>query len=241
VRDGRERDIAYRREAITGTSAFPLLAENPVAVLTPVPAPLPAAEAGQEATRMPAPSGFADLVARASAGASLAELRPPLGDALRVTPLPSRRDAEPFERLREASDAMLARTGARPRIFLAPLGPVAAFTSRAAFAKSFFESGGIEAVSPEGPVADAELAAAFRASGARLACLCSSDELYAEKAPDAAAALRAAGARRIYLAGRPGEHAAAWSAAGVGAYVHAGCDAVATLEAALAEAGSCGS
>ena len=54
--------------------------------------------------------------------------------------------AEPFEQLRDASDRMLAQTGARPKIFLANLGMPADFTARASFAKNFFEAGGIAAV-----------------------------------------------------------------------------------------------
>ena len=45
---------------------------------------------------------------------------------------------------------MLAKTGARPKIFLANLGTPAEFTARASFAKNFFEAGGIEAVGGEG-------------------------------------------------------------------------------------------
>ena len=45
----------------------------------------------------------------------------------------------------------------------------------------------------------------------------------------AAKALTAAGARHIYLAGRPGEREAALKAAGVQAFVFAGCDVLATL------------
>ena len=48
------------------------------------------------------------------------------------------------------------------------------------------------------------MVAAFKASGAKLACLCSSDEVYAEQAAEAAKALAAAGAT-VHLAGRPGE------------------------------------
>ena len=43
-----------------------------------------------------------------------------------------------------------ARTGTRPRVFLANLGPIAAFTARATFAKNFFEAGGIEAITNDG-------------------------------------------------------------------------------------------
>ncbi|HET7849854.1 MAG TPA: methylmalonyl-CoA mutase subunit beta, partial [Pseudolabrys sp.] len=39
-----------------------------------------------------------------------------------IEPLPSIRFAEPFEKLRDASDRMLAATGARPKVFLANLG-----------------------------------------------------------------------------------------------------------------------
>ena len=58
--------------------------------------------------------------------------------------------AEPFEALRDASDAMLAKTGARPKVFLATLGKPSDFTARATFAKNFFEAGGIEAVDSDG-------------------------------------------------------------------------------------------
>ena len=64
-------------------------------------------------------------------------------------PLPAIRLAEPFEALRDASDRFLARTGARPKIFLANLGTLADFTARATFASNFFAAGGIEAVGHE--------------------------------------------------------------------------------------------
>ena len=78
----------------------------------------------------------------------------------------------------------------------------------------------------------AALAKAFKTSGAALACLCSSDNIYAEQAVAAAKALQAAGAKHIYLAGRPGEQEAALRAAGVNDFVFAGCDALATLQEA---------
>jgi methylmalonyl-CoA mutase len=136
--------------------------------------------------------------------------------------------AEPFEALRDASDRMLAATGARPRIFLATLGTEAEFTPRAMFAKNFFEAGGIEAVGGAAIEAPA-LAAAFKAPGATLACLCSSDKVYEKEALAAAQALKAAGARHIYLAGRPRDREAALQAAGVQSFIYDGCDALATL------------
>jgi methylmalonyl-CoA mutase len=137
--------------------------------------------------------------------------------------------AAPFEALRDRSDAALKSHGARPKIFLANLGTPADFTARATFAKSFFETGGIEAIDSEGFADPAALASAFKASGAEVACVCCSDKVYAGSAADAAKALQAAGARHIYLAGRPGDQEAALRAAGIGEFVFAGGDALATL------------
>ncbi len=55
---------------------------------------------------------------------------PPPKDAA-ARPLAPLRLAEPFEALRDASDRVLADTGARPKIFLANLGTPAEFTARA--------------------------------------------------------------------------------------------------------------
>jgi methylmalonyl-CoA mutase len=155
----------------------------------------------------------------------------PYGEAkFKFDPLPPMRLAAPFEALRDKSDAGLKRAGARPKIFLANLGTAADFTARATFAKSFFETGGIEAIDTHGFTDPVALAAAFKASGAATACLCSSDKVYTEHAAAAARALQAAGAMHIYLAGRPGEQEAALRAAGVGDFIFAGGDALAMLQ-----------
>ncbi|MET7848645.1 methylmalonyl-CoA mutase family protein [Streptomyces avermitilis] len=131
--------------------------------------------------------------------------------------LPRVRRDEAYEALRARSDAHLAATGSRPRIFLAAMGPAAAHTARLAFASNLFQAGGIEPVT-EGT---------FEDSGATEACLCSSDALYEERAAEIAGALKAAGGRHVFLAGRPGQYP------GVDSYVFAGCDTVAVLSATL--------
>ncbi len=268
ARAAREKAVTQRADALTGTSDFADLAEAPVKVL--------------------------DVKPRAAA---------PSPATMSFAPLPRVRLAEPFERLRDASDRMLAATGTRPKVFLANLGAAAEFNARASFAKTLFEAGGIEAVqflpSPTEPgparfpphlaqVGQARLAmgeggeasnasragrgvdvakrdtplpaasqptspargevkestrgevqtniaaliAAFKTSGAKLACLCSSDEVYSREAVEAAKALKAAGARHIYLAGRVDELDAAFTMAGIGTFIFSGCDALATLQAA---------
>ncbi len=157
----------------------------------------------------------------------------PYGEAkFKFDALPPMRLAAPFEALRDRSDQIQRDKGARPKIFLANLGTAADFTARATFAKSFFETGGIEALDTEGFTDPAALAQAFKASGAVLACLCSSDKVYTGQATAAAGALQAAGARHIYLAGRPGEQEAALRTAGVNDFVMAGGDALTVLQEA---------
>ena len=118
---------------------------------------------------------------------------------------------------RKSSSPISARSPSSPRARRSP--------------RHFFEAGGIEAVANDGFESRDEMIAAFKASGAKLACLCSSDEVYAREAADAAKALAQAGATHIYLAGRP-KDAEALKAAGVGTFIFAGCDALATLNAA---------
>ncbi len=94
-------------------------------------------------------TGTSEFPNLAEAPVQVLDLKPvPLGTPVANFTYPALKPirlAEPFERLRDASDRMLATTGARPKIFLANLGTVAEFTARASFAKTFFEAGGIEA------------------------------------------------------------------------------------------------
>src|SRR5713226_9166471 len=83
----------------------------------------------------------------------------PSGEAkIKFDALAPMRLAAPFEGLRDRSDQIRKETGARPKVFLANLGTPADFTARATFAKSFFETGGIEAVEflPASPLPSGE-------------------------------------------------------------------------------------
>ncbi|MEU9012297.1 methylmalonyl-CoA mutase family protein [Streptomyces sp. NPDC048479] len=191
--ESRKKNLARRREPVTGVSEFPLLAQAQVE---------------------------RDAAPAAPAGG-----------------LPKVRRDEAYEALRARSDAHLAATGARPRVFLAALGPAAAHTARASFAANLFQAGGIEAVHDPVSVDAASAAEAFVRSGAAVACICSSDALYAEQAGPVAEALKSAGALRVYLAGRPGEQRETYERAGVDEFVVAGGDAVAVLTSVLDQIG----
>jgi methylmalonyl-CoA mutase len=210
-RRAAQAEVATRKLPITGVSEFPDLSERR---LTQAPYRSPG--------RIEAPE-LADLssaIEAAGKGVSLAAIASAVHPSgLQRKRLPVIRWAEPFEVLRHASDVGLELAGERPRIFLANLGPIAEHVARATWTRNLFEAGGIEAVQSE----DGNLAEAFRKSGARAAVICSSDRIYGAEAGAAIRALRAAGARPLYLAGPPN---AAYS---VDRFVHAGMDVLAML------------
>ncbi len=125
--------------------------------------------------------------------------------------LPVHRDADAFEALRARAEAR------SPAALLVTLGSFAESRARVGFASSFLAAGGIRS---------RETTADERAD---IACLCGPDEVYATEAAARARALKAAGCRRVLLAGRPGALEPALREAGVDGFIYVGCDAVETL------------
>ncbi len=203
--------VAHRTAPITGVSEFADLDEKPL----PSPAYRPPAR-----REVPPIADLAAAVEAARQGASLTELALALPTSGPRRPaLPVIRFAAGFEALRGAADAHRERTGSRPKIFLANLGSVSEHTARATWARSFFEAGGVAAVSSDGD----DPVGAFERSGARAAVICSSDRVYEARAAEVARALSAAGASPLYLAGKPND------AYPVDAFIHIGVDVLATL------------
>ena len=147
----------------------------------------------------------------------------------RVRALDLHRDAAPFEALRDRSDAFDARTGKPPTVFLASLGALAVHATRTTWTRNFLAAGGVHSISGDGVGNSTDAGQAFAQSGAKVACVCSSDEGYAELGEATASLLKTAGAERVYVAGRPKEQEEALRAAGVDEFIFAGVDAVATL------------
>jgi methylmalonyl-CoA mutase len=154
-----------------------------------------------------------------------------------VPALAMRRLAEPFERLRDAADAHAARTGRPPQVFVASLGAIVDHNVRTTWIKNYLAAGGIAALVCDGYASAAEAAAAFSASGAAIACIASSDALYAELAEETAAKLKGAGAAHVLMAGRAGDKEARYRDAGVDGFLHAGTDAISVLRALHAQLG----
>jgi methylmalonyl-CoA mutase len=140
--------------------------------------------------------------------------------------LPVRRLSEPFEELRDAADRATAKVGSRPAVFVAALGDLAAHTARSTWITNFLAVGGVAAVGAEadGSQSPLEAEARFSASGSSVAVICSSDAVYGERAAATATALKEAGARKVVVAGSPGDLRAELGAAGVDEYWHVGVD-----------------
>ncbi|MCD6071559.1 MAG: methylmalonyl-CoA mutase [Microvirga sp.] len=238
VRAQREKAVATRREPITGTSEFPNINEADVTILMPMPAVTDSTVSAPQGAAASTETSFASLVQMAADGATLPQLAITAAgsSAVTVAPLPSLRVAEAFERLRDISDAYRAKTGERPKVFLANLGSIADFTARATFAKNFFEAGGIESVMNEGLTDQNSLREAFSASKAKISCICSTDDIYKLHAPATARTLHEAGSKLIFLAGRPGEDQKELAGAGITSFIFSGCDTLKVLGEALDKA-----
>jgi len=243
----RAKDIATRREGITGVSEFPNLAEEQLEHRPVDVAALRTAAADRQKAKSASLddlSNESDLSAAcfkaASEGASIAQIARAIGfhqSPIEIAPIEPHLFAQPFEELRDASDVWCTTKGQRPRVFLANMGPVAHHTARATFAKNFFEAGGFEVIGNDG-FQDAEAAAAaMKDSGANIAVICSSDKLYPEMVPVVTPALKAAGARSVILAGHPGDNESSWREAGVDRFIFIKCDVLATLRELLVDEG----
>jgi methylmalonyl-CoA mutase len=162
----------------------------------------------------------------ALAGATLGQLKATLrtsdlGPFHTLQPITLRRGTEPFEQLRAASEEYQARTGKRPTVFLANIGPIPQHKPRADFSTGFFEVGGFTVLTNDGFATAEEAADAAVRSGAPVVTICSTDETYPDVVPPLVAALKQQNPDAIVvLAGYPKDQIEAHKAAGVDEYIH---------------------
>ncbi|MDV7341559.1 methylmalonyl-CoA mutase family protein [Terasakiella sp. A23] len=195
--EARLKNIAKRKDPVTGVSEFPNILEEKVERAEP---------------------DYQALIGKISASSEGIATLAVTGEGATAEALPAHRLAEGFEKLRDAADAFAEKNGALPTIFSANMGAIAKHTARASFAKNFFEAGGVQATQNNGFATADEAVAAFKESGASVAVLCGADGQYEEMAADFAGALKAAGAKKVYLAGR-GEFDGVDQAVGMGSDV----------------------
>jgi methylmalonyl-CoA mutase len=222
--------VSKRRLGLLGTNLFPNLKEKPIARPVIDLAALATARATEIKGRRPAaPKASATsvdaLVKDAVAGATIGQLAALTASApeAAITPLVFKRAGEGFEALRKTADAFAKKTGARPKVFLAKIGPVKQHKPRADFSAGFFSVGGFEATGKEAFETAEAAAKAAIASGAPVVVLCSTDETYPALVPIFAGAIKAAKPGVVVvLAGMPADKAVvdSFHAAGVDEFIH---------------------
>ncbi|SFK15780.1 methylmalonyl-CoA mutase family protein [Brevibacillus centrosporus] len=142
------------------------------------------------------------------AGATLGELTKALlpsgTGAISVKALPQQRIAESFEQLRFQTEQYAAKTGGKPKVFLANMGPVSKHKGRADFAAEFFTVGGFDVLRQQQFTFAEEAVEAANASGAAITVICSDDESYPEIVPTIVKGIKAGKPEMtVLLAGLP--------------------------------------
>lgn len=150
--------------------------------------------------------------------------------------MPFRRWPAAFEALRADADRHAAG-GGRPCVLMATIGSPANYTARLTFAQNLFGVAGIDWRQPADQARPQAWGEVLADKSVRLACICSDDRTYVDHAAETARQLKAAGAHRVYLAGRPGDHQSEWEEAGVDEFIYMGVDRLEVLARALEAAG----
>lgn len=116
------------------------------------------------------------------------------------------RGAQIYETLRQNAENYKSSSGQYPTIFVANLGPVAAFKPRVDFVTNFFEVGGFEVLNKESYTSINDAVEAFHQSNSSIVVICSKDENYPEMVPVLVKKLKDLNSNTtILLAGNPSE------------------------------------
>jgi methylmalonyl-CoA mutase len=238
--------VESRKDGVIGTNLHPNLKERLVCVQSPDIAGLAAKRAAQIANYRTSPEAersaevldqlanllgappstkMSTLIDAFQNGASLGEatriLRSGNSDEGAIAKVRTRRRSESFESLRRRSEAFKEKTGARPKVFLANVGPRKQHGARADFSAGFFAAGGFETIANKGFDTPEAAAAAAIESMAPIVVICSTDETYPQIVPPIAQAVRAAPHHpKLILAGFPAAQVDAFRAAGVDDFIH---------------------
>ncbi len=146
-------------------------------------------------------------------------LRKPAGEA-RTGGLPRLRWAEPYEALRDRSDAFLAETGSRPAVLAVTTGAPKTFAARLDYVRNLLLPAGVETVACGSDGVPAKVPA--------VCVLVAADDV--EPSADLCAELRQRGAVALLRAGKGTD----WPVDG---YVHVGCDALAVMTTTMKDLG----
>ncbi|MFZ1520423.1 MAG: methylmalonyl-CoA mutase family protein [Ignavibacteriaceae bacterium] len=171
-------------------------------------------------------------------GASLGEvaksIRASAENGINVQPIKQFRLSEMFEELRIASENYKMKTGSKPKIFLATMGPLKQFKGRADFSRAFFEVGGFEIIYPNGFATTDEAVKSAIDSKAQAVVICSTDDTYPELvAPIVNGIKEKSKDVAVILAGYPKDQIEGHKKSGVDDFIYLGADAHKVLSTLL--------
>lgn len=127
------------------------------------------------------------------------------------------RGAQAFEKLRYQTD-QYAKEGKRPKVFLITMGNVAMRRARAQFSGNFFGCAGYEIIDNNGFDSPEKAAEACLKENAQIAVLCSSDDEYADLAPELLELL--GDKTTLVIAGYPVAHLEKLKKIGIRHFIH---------------------
>jgi methylmalonyl-CoA mutase len=225
------QNIRRRKDKIVGANMYPDLKGRKLDVLTPeckAGQPVPGAPPPQPAdvTASADASMVEQAIAAAKNGASKLSIAIAIGmanneGAPSITPLPGRRAAEEYEALRDAAAAFAGTTGAPPAILQLNIGASGRYRLRADWTASFFEAAGFAVDGSRDFKTLEDAAQAASSNKSPIAVITSDDATYLEAVAPLAIAVKAARPDiTLLVAGAPGDHEAAWRAAGVDHFVN---------------------
>lgn len=176
-------------------------------------------------------------------GASLGEIsksiRSSAEKGITVQPIKQFRLAEMFEDLRIASENYKKKTGNKPKIFLATMGPLKQFKARADFSRAFFEVGGFEIVYPNGFASTDEAIKSAIESKAHAVIICSTDDTYPELVPQVVKGIKEKSKDvSVILAGYPKDQIEEHKKTGVDDFIYLGADVHLVLSTLLKKIGA---
>lgn len=174
------------------------------------------------------------------AGATMGELFnvTPAGESVEIEAINLHRAADMFETLRDAVEVYEAKTGNKPNMFLANMGPVKQHKARADFSRGFFEVGGFNAIYSDGFDTAEQAVEAALESKAPVVVICSTDDTYPELVPPIVKGLKAKNPDILtVLAGYPKDQIEAHKEAGLDMFIYMGADAHQILSDALTKIG----
>ncbi len=244
----RKKNVETRKEKIVGTNLYANLAEAPVEKTNISNEHQRSSSVINKEHAAALQAGFANqqwietAVDMALRRATAREIEAALKieeASIHVKPITQWRLAEPFERLRKASEAYLKKYGSRPAVHLINIGNIPNYKARADFITGFFEAGGMAVEKSEGVhSAEEAVSEAINANGTHYV-ICGSDESYTDIVPAIAKAFKQAKPNaKLYVAGKqPADIEQTFIEAGVDGFIHIGSNCYEMIVSFMKEMG----